>query len=244
MGSGNGFGDISASPTLVRGGGVRGRPFVSPETVFSRLAAACGGALTIPSQSPLIALSTVSVDRIAFSRVENSTPVRSEVITRLTICGPTCPARGAKGDVVDRRADSVPAVDAGEKTRVKNPVTAPATHSCRNDIRSQNSSGDTLVNSPIAFVSSLLWLRAGAAAAADLSASDVLRKVPVPSPPCSSRLGRFFAGDLRIPSDVATISAISSRNRDLGSSSNHGMYVPRLSSPSSLGHGNWTPGVE
>lgn len=106
---------------------------------------------------------------------------------------------------------------------MKKPVTAPATHSCRNDIRSQNSSADTAPSSPSA--------------------------VRTASPP-PSVFARFGFGDLSSPSVVY---AISSMNRDLGSSSNDGIthprfspaavlrFVPVASSAGGAGHGSGTP---
>lgn len=127
-GSGNGFGEISGGncmPPLYFGGGVRGTSRVALEDggsgVNSLFLLKSNGAdeagldpavdkedlesgglvAAMLSQSPLIALSSVSVARIARSTVENSCPFIREATTRRTKLGATWPSCGANGDGVE-----------------------------------------------------------------------------------------------------------------------------------------------
>ena len=163
-GSGNGFGEMSGSAAPPRfGGGVRGTSSVALEVedgsgVASRWkssgareaglrAGSAGGEVAMWSQRPRMDASSVSVDLAARSVDENSTPLRSVATTRRTRFGATWPGCGARGDGAEAACgweasagDAIPTV--------KKPVTAPATHSCLKDIRSQNSSAEHFSSSP------------------------------------------------------------------------------------------------
>ena len=185
-----------------------------------------GAGPTTFSHRPRMTPSSVSVARTAFSRVEKSQPFIRLVMTRLTRRGATSPARALRGGGAEAEDDEE--AEEGEEgdamPSAKKPVTAPAMHSWRNDMRSQNSSGVTLPSSP-----SGLWCFSS------LSFSD-LSSLSLPACPFSSMLRSLlervrakvplavrlrFSGDFTMSPSV--VCAISSMNRDLGSSSNQGM---------------------
>ena len=156
----------------------------------------------------------------------------SELTIRRTSFGATCPGCGASGDGCDVLLWST---GGGVETHnVKNPVTAPAMHSWRNDMRSQNSSAETSDSSPRGRVSFSL---------SSSSRSSFSRGAFSPRGPDEvGARGRLRWGE-RTPLSVVSMYAISSMNRDFGSSSNHGMNIPRLCGASGsalFGHGSGT----